>query len=140
LGGSYVSSVDEGISSLIREVISFWAMWRHSKKADTCKSGSTFSRHGICWHLILHLPASRTGRNKCLLFKLLSHGIVIKAWAKTAWYYVSNPVNEKLGFARGQYVARSVHHVLPHASSWPSTHTEDVIISILQMRKLGQRG
>lgn len=52
------------------EMISLSTAWRHSKKAAVCKPGREFSpQTQPCWYPGLGLPASRTVRNKCFLFK-----------------------------------------------------------------------
>ena len=45
------------------------AMWGHSKKVAVYKPGREASSEQCCWHLDHALLASRTVRNKCLLFK-----------------------------------------------------------------------
>ena len=59
-----------GISALVKETrasLPLSAMWRHSKKTVAWTGKQAFTRHSICRHHDLGLPASRTVRNKFLL-------------------------------------------------------------------------
>ena len=60
-----------GVYEETRERWSLSAMWWHSSKTAIYKLGRRISlRARPCWQPDLRLPASRTLRNKCLLFKV----------------------------------------------------------------------
>lgn len=62
-----VIGVDE-VMKVEKTDCSLSATWGHSDKVAVCKPGREVSA-GIGWHLELRLPAPRTVKNKCLLFK-----------------------------------------------------------------------